>query len=457
MTDLRALPTRCLSIGFLLFTASAGLTLLLALPLVPGPLLKTYSDLPIGIFLLLFLGWAGIFLAHRSWNQNRSRAFVSTGVIAFALVALALILTPFQTRNYGDANVIPKQIAMGVPSTRWLAGEALLIWLYDGIWRLPSLFHALPMALQSSQGFLKVAGILCMLVGTLFILRRWSFRLSVLLPIMTPIWLLFASGYLEYYPVIAGIFLAYLALTLHSDLSRLSVYQAGVLAALPPAFYVGFAPVGAVFLLAWGKARLRELPAAAGCSLLAYFVLIALAWDKGVSSYFRTLHGQMNFGEANLFFEPFRGRSAGPQSIFFQAGYALSPEHLRYSWYMLFWGLGWLVPASLVAVTILMAREPGGRKLLKEGFGRAWPALILIAWQVFYFIFMIPKFGPRLDVDLFFTTYLALAFLAGALWQGWASRSGNPAAVKFLVLCAVAGNTAVASLFLLALGLPELG
>ena len=35
---------------------------------------------------------------------------------------------------------------------------------------------------------------------------------------------------------------------------------------------------------------------------------------------------------------------------------------------------------------------------------------LLVAWQVYYVLFMIPKMGPTVDMDLFWPTYIVLAF-----------------------------------------------
>ena len=69
--------------------------------------------------------------------------------------------------------------------------------------------------------------------------------------------------------------------------------------------------------------------------------------------------------------------------------------------------------------------------------------IAFVLWQILYFVFMIPKLGPFVDIDLFFSVYFLLAMLAGLICDKWISymsgRAGKLARYYIMAACLGAG------------------
>jgi hypothetical protein len=392
------------------------------------------------------------------------------------LINIAFGLTPI--KSYGDSAYLEAEIVKGMPYPRWLTGTAILSWVYAAIWQLPPLLKHLPAALATSGGFLSVTGALAMGIGTIALLRRWPNRLAVLLPSLLPCWVLFSAGYREYYPFIACALLAALAWLFAERLEDRSPRDVGLLVALLPLLYVGFASLSVLIFVFYvlaaprGQAGVLEQASrsgsfpsraveralkTAGIALFAFVLMIVVFWPYGVSDFFRQLYTQLNFGEANTEFPRYLNQSADPTSIFFTTRYALSSEHLRDVAYMSFWGGGLFVFPLLVAAITLAWRSRRGawREAARER--RLWLGTAIFLWQLTYLLFMIPKLGPTRDVDLFFATFISVAFFAGLLFDlGFKNSADQAESARFILLSAMLGSTVVACTFLLHTGIPVL-
>lgn len=80
---------------------------------------------------------------------------------------------------------------------------------------------------------------------------------------------------------------------------------------------------------------------------------------------------------------------------------------------------------------------------------------LLFAWQLFYFIFMLPRLGPKTDIDLFFSFYICLAFAAGHVWDFIKKRESFNDRINDMIVPTVAANTVVTLFFLLRAGIPD--
>jgi hypothetical protein len=81
---------------------------------------------------------------------------------------------------------------------------------------------------------------------------------------------------------------------------------------------------------------------------------------------------------------------------------------------------------------------------------------IFFAWQLFYFVFMIPRLGPRIDIDLFFSFYICLAFTTGYVLDFVKDQAQLDYKIDDIVIPAVAANAAVTLFFLVIVGIPEI-
>ncbi|MEQ5801238.1 hypothetical protein [Halomonas sp. H10-9-1] len=103
--------------------------------------------------------------------------------------------------SYGDAGYLPMVIAEGERFSRWLLGTAVLSDAYPAA-------HAL-LGVSAAQ-WVEVLGGLVMAAFTVAIMVTSRGRLAYLFPLMTPMWMVFSSGYDEYYPFIAGVYVYFL-------------------------------------------------------------------------------------------------------------------------------------------------------------------------------------------------------------------------------------------------------
>jgi hypothetical protein len=282
-------------------------------------------------------------------------------------------------------------------------------------------------------------------IGTFAILERWRDRLSVLFTVLTPVWILFSSGYVEYYPLVIGAWLAILAWLFDAPLGERPAGMIGCVIGVLPALYVGFAGLSVMLLVVYAVVRPRQLLLVLGCAAATFAVAVAVA-SPSIPEALRRLYAEMNFGESHTMFPRYWRRSSGPDSLFFTVRYAFGAQHMKDVAYIVFWSAGWLVvPLGIGALTTLRADTI--RAAWRDS--RVWLAFGLVVWQVVYLFMMIPKAGPTRDVDLFCPTVVVLAFLSGQLLD-------RPGADPFRpeLLAAMCGVQVITSVYLAWIGLP---
>lgn len=395
-------PSSLLLLGWL-----AGL---LATPLIltavsPAPVAVAWVPLAVVTTVLLAFTLVG-----PSWS--RAVRLVGGALIVGAVGCLWLLATSgLPDRPYGDGAILARFVADGRAMPRWLLGSALTASLHALVWQSPPVVAWLPESLRSASAFLSLLCTVVTLGGTWALWRRWPGQLSVVLPVLTPIWLLFASGYVEYYPLIASGFVAALAWLFERPLGDRSPVAIGVLCGLLPVVYLGFLPTAVTVAVMWAVSRRRDVGLALAVGVGAAWLAVGTCWPEGPISFSRTLHTVLNVGDAHLH-PRYLGAVAGAASPMFSTSYALSPRHLREVGYLMAWGGGWWTWALLAAAAVLAVRRraPG---TWREP--RVWLGLLLVAWHAYYLVFMIPRLGLPEDVDLFFSVYLLAAFLAGHL------------------------------------------
>lgn len=439
-----------LAAGVALYFISGLITFVAALWLAQAPdaMVEPLVVLIAGISLPISLRWP--LASNRSIS---SLLQILIGAITIAAMALAWSgASP--SLPYGDGQIFGQFVASAYAFPRWLVGAAVSIWLYVGFWTFPSVAAHLPAHLRDSAAFLRLLCPAVMGIGSIAILRQWPHRLAAIIPMLIPIWWLFLSGYVEYYPLIMGAWLASLLWIFEQPLGERSAYAVGALAGILPALYAGFAGLSVLLVVSFVLARPSRAIGALLSAAASLAVSIAICWPTGIPSYLHALAAEMNFGEQHIGYARYVGRSGGPSSIFFSTHYAFVHTHLIDLAYMLFWGTGWLVPLLLVGGIAAAIAQKGGPRGLPFRDVRIWLGVGLGVWQIYYFIYMIPRLGPTADIDLFCPTYVTLAFLAGELLdRTWPDCHARHAAA-YPILCALLGILAVASTYLAWIGLP---
>lgn len=355
-------------------------------------------------------------------------------------------------RAYGDGTMFTQFVADGHAVPRWLIGSAAASATHAAIWELPPVRARLPEALHTPLAFLSVLESVVMIAGTWLLLRRWRGQLSVLLPALTPIWLLFASAYVEYYPLIAVPFVAALAWVFERPLGQRTPMEIAAVVALLPLLYVGFLPAACLVFLAWAAVRPRQAPRAVAAGIGIATLTIVVCWPLGVTSYFRTLYAVLNFGDSHLP-EQYVGLVAGPASIWFTVDAVMTWSRARDVSYLLVWGGGWwTLPLIVVAAIRAWLVAAGSLRAAALRDARLWLGAALVGWHVYYLVFMVPRLGLPGDIDLFFPTYVTLAFVAGVLLDR-TPTTRTPAWTSAVLACALAA-LACAGPWLVWLGLP---
>jgi len=447
-----------LGIGTYLLAVLAGVWLVLRFFLwmdnpLPGTMLGILPWLPFWAGLLILVG-AGLVANSR----RRAPLYWQLVWACWTLFVLyAIVHKLFTPQQYGDNGSLENFLNNGAPYPAWLIGNSILGGLFSGLWLYPPFVHFLPPDLQSAAGFVLCASAISMGLSSIILLKAWPNRLGVLFPMVTPFWLMFSTGYSEYYPFIVGPVVAILAVIFSKPLKERSPVMVGLLAALLALLYNGFIPLAVLLLLWYALARRRDIGKTIGICLAGGLGVLGVFWPGSISNYFTQLYANMNWGETNTFFPRYQGKSIGPNSIFFTTKYALSAEHLRDVTYFCFWG-GVTIFLALLLVGLIGA----GWKTIKEKKRPSWLnmrlglALSIIAFLVYYIIFMIPKWGPPKDLDLFFLVHTALAFFGGGVWDWLLHDSPLRQSSNFILAAIALGANLALVIFLIKIGLPSI-
>ncbi len=328
----------------------------------------------------------------------------------YGLVLFQLLEGADWFRSYGDGGSLATFINESNPFSRWLLGSTALIDLFG-------LVNHFVLSI-SAQQFVVVASSTCMCISTIAVLRSYGNKTYVILPLTTPIWIAFSSGYDEYYPFIVGFFLLvalWICVKSVEEFSYVRVALTGVI----PALYVGFAPL-AVFALAktLRKAKsLKESVIGIALSAFAYVVAVEVGWPAGHSNYLAVLSDNMNLGDTRSI-HSYEGTALSSRSPFYSLESVFSFFHVRDMLFNAFFSGG--IAGLLILVVIFVYLKTKLSASLSAGLHDHQPnilAMAFVLWNVFYFIFMIPKLGPIADIDLFFASNLVFTIWCGVLLE----------------------------------------
>jgi hypothetical protein len=394
--------------------------------------------------LLLLTGYA-------SWTNNNRKPFAYCTVL-YALLLCSVLATflfhiiAFQV--YGDQNQLNYLLSNGTIFPRYLVGSRILDFIYRNL-ILPLFLKNAPSETVLADVYVRVFGCLLMTAAALLLLKKYPHRLSIILPLILPVWLLFSSGYNEYYPFITPLFMICLLFLDQWNIGRVHPILMGLLTALVALVYAAFIPI-ALFLLGYYFLRggIKKGLLALVFAVFWSLALIAICWPGSFANFLHQYIFTLNLGDNNSI-EQFVGQALG-SSPFFKPAFAFSGDHLRIMFFMLFWTGGIFSTVVLAAAAVLLAVK---RQLLNKKF--IIPGIFLL-YQIAYFFFMIPKLGALQDIDLFFPVYLTIAYVAGMLADHYARSLPEQKGkwYSFICLALVAGNSAYCVFYLLLWGIP---
>ena len=381
---------------------------------VIGPWLLEESkpvDWPaIGIALTASLCFTAVLmLSERTGVLSLPRILQFFFIILFLTAAANLIWRFSDLLAYGDSKHFTKYLRNNQVFPRWFLGTAIMTWLYRFLW-MPLGAH-LPETLSFGDGFIRISGAAVMCVSSFAYLRAHGNRLALLVPLLTPIWLMFCSGYNEYYPFIAFVYVGFLFVISNGLAKRSPVFVAAT-SSLLFLSYTAFVPLGFLLIACYGlSTSIKKALAAVLIAGLICVSAIILLWPEALTSFASEYRDALNLGEKNTHYAAYIGRSAGDTTPFFKLSYALSIEHILHLCFMFFFSTG-VVPVFLLAAALIGYFKKG---FLTE-FARTKVVIFLgscLVFQLCYFVLLIPKLGPVKDIDLFFSVYLTVGFAAG--------------------------------------------
>ncbi len=384
---------------------------------------------------LAIAGGAGVSGALLVWSPSRVLGAAAVGLAGVSLVLWCQGRLPVQP--YGDGALISAFLEQAYIFPRWMLGMALAVSLYVGIWQFPPVAASLPASLASASAFASLLCIASIAVASVALLVRWN-RPAVHCALLTPVWMLFASGYVEYYPLMIGAWVAALAWVFDRPVHERSAVAIGAVAGVLPVLYVALVGLSVLLAITYTVRRPHQALRMAGVAAATAALAISIAYPT-IPAFLQQLYAEMNFGD--LHSDPrYDGLAASPTSLLLATRYVFRSWHLHDVAYMYFWGGGWLFVPLLAVGAVVRHRETNWRD------DRVWLGGGLVLFYGAYLLWMIPKKGPQPDVDLFCPVFVLVAFLAGLLVEGtrW----------QRVVLSAAVGVDVVTATYLVWVGLP---
>ncbi len=446
--------------GFYAFAAcllSACITIALSELVFDNTLVLYYPHL-LGGLAVAFLIVGCIHVLSRRYPARLvfSRALVVLWVIIGVTTLADVVYGWVHLGGYGDRVPMMEIIRTNRTFPRWLMGMAVLKWIHAGIWEMPTVERMMSANLASPEGFVEFWSTVAMAVATTSILWIWGRRrLSVILATLVPVWFMFGVGYVEYYPFIAWFFLLWLIYIFETPvrLENRSPYEVGIVTAAMPLAYIGFAPLSALMLAVYALRGPRDFFKAVGTAVLAGAIMIRVLYPGDVDVFLRDLYENMQFLD-KWTYGRYVGHYIRPGSNFFAPGYALSPDHLRDLLFMYVFGGGVAFPLMLAALALWRRPRKMRRWRIAMRDSRTATAVALVLWQAFYMLFYVARLGPQEDIDLFFSTFVVMAFFAGYLADRAIRSSAMDERATSLIAAWALGGTSIAVIYLLDVGMP---
>jgi hypothetical protein len=381
-----------------------------------------------------------------AWSKKHEGLFwvlAAFFLLEFLFVFLNAFFFHIRISSYGDNGQLSSAIANQTVLPRWMLGSSLLNFIYK------SIFLHLPVVI-STIAYVRLAGSAFMCLFSILLIKKFPSRFAMILPMLTPIWIILAVGYDEYYPFITPMLLFMLVLLSEDILQKINPFLMGLIVSAIGLLYAGFVPFAAFILAVYCLRRgaLASIKAVIS-TLLFLFLLIKIFWPDTIPAFFIYYYSSLNIGDASLYPGQFLAHTP-----FFKPQFAFSATNFRRLFFIYYWA-GGLSPLLILAACGKLFKRIS-LKLFKNLTSLA--VLFLFLWQAFYFVFMIPRLGAVNDIDLFFSVYITFAFFAGWMIDKLLKNTQPEiqSLIKNVVFAAFAGNSALAIVYFAFVGLPLL-
>ena len=371
------------------------------------------------------------------------RPFRWLGLVFVGLLVLVIInimTNRVHLMNYGDVGTLSGMIAHGEIFPRWMLGTGILGFVITKI--------GVPFFGPGDDILLiRTLSALVMCLSSAILLFLFPKRASLSLTLTSPIWLLLCSGYDEYYPFIAPLYVLFLMILSAKMQRRFSSLLISLFSAVLATSYAGFLPLAAFLLLAYTLWRGWRKGLLAGLAFVAFSVVLVLILNGFNLGSFLTnyqaslnLTDPLNFSGQSLLGTPF-----------FKPEFVLAADNAQRMGINFFWtgSILYLILCAAGYAWLAASRPDGWVKKAALVLG------LQLLFQLAYFVFMLPRLGSVQDIDLYFTAYLSLAFCTGWLVEKLTEKldEKKQAHAHLAVFSLCAGSTAVVSLYLIFLGL----
>jgi hypothetical protein len=370
--------------------------------------MSAFVVLSVAISIALFFYVTGI-----SKGVIKIKDVIFASLFPIGLFSLALLDIYSDTnwfKNYGDVFYLKDWINANIPVTKWLVGTTLLIDVFEFINNMVR-----PI---SAPVFITATSALCMFVSTMVVLKTYGNKAYIVLPLTSPIWLLLSSGYDEYYPFIAGVFLTIaLWILLDREISNTTVFF--VVAGVMPAIYLGFVPLGGFILvkLFFKEDSVKRFFLGVAISAASFVFAVEVSWPMGHSNFLGHLYNQLKGADSQVALN-YDGSRMTESLPFYSLQSVLFGPHLRDVLFSVFFAGG---IAALGLVFLFLWKV--GKNLYSAGltglFAKRKISLpvIFFAYNVSYLAFVQTGLGRAMDIDLFFGQNLVLAIWCGFLLE----------------------------------------
>jgi hypothetical protein len=348
----------------------------------------------------------------------------------FSLALLDIYRDTNWLKNYGDVFYLKDWINANLPVSKWLLGTTLLIDVFEF---LNNVVFSI-----SAPVFITAASALCMVVSTLIILKTYGNKPYIVLPLTTPIWLLLSSGYDEYYPFIAGVFLLIaLWVSMDQKTSRFNFFF--VVAGVLPAIYTGFLLLAGFVLLKLLTEikKTKEFFIGLSLSATAFLIAIEISWPAGHSNYLGRLYNDLQTGDSRNIHD-YKGSSMSESLPFYSLRSVFSSFHMRDVLFSMFFA-GGVAAIGLVLLLLWKCGKRFSNAGFKGLFARRMFSLpiVFLFGNVFYLVFVQAKLGPAMDIDLHFGQNLVLAIWCGFMLEKIFDEYALDARARSIALSAI--------------------
>jgi hypothetical protein len=382
------------------------------------------------IFLLVFFAL---------YSSQKRRLIIIPLLLLVLLAGFALLdiwTGNFRFTSYGDALEIDDSItsvsAGGNP--RWIFGVyviSLVRWVINTF-----------IISMDPQLFVESLGTIVVIGTSMYVLIKSNGRAQYVLPLAIPIWLTFGTGYDEYQPFVAAITLVVLLL-IFDNRPREEIFPSFLITGLLPAIYVGFLPLSIFYFLNRLKASdVRTVVRNLVYSVITYLIALEISWPSGNRNYFEQVKSGLSLGNDTL--GAISGKAMNSRSMFFSLSSVLSKSHLEGVAYMTFLG-GGIFGIGFLILKFVAAYSPGhGLSLRSIARTRLFTRLqkFVLAWALFYLVFLMAKLGPSGDIDAFYFSYFVFAIALGVSIDNFADRIMCSVSTKAFVIAWVASINA---------------